>query len=129
MNHMEDTSVAMMAQALSATGKMIEAHANEKDEICRVIIQLGDAARDPSVRKAITQLWMQDGFFASVSGDGLLMVEGLNGAHPQADLMAAVSQQIKHYAMADAQQKARADMTGNYAFHPQLQTQASLTAH
>tara|TARA_B100001750_G_C15329598_1_gene506550 strand:+ start:317 stop:706 length:390 start_codon:yes stop_codon:yes gene_type:complete len=124
-----DTSSLLMAQALSASSRIIEAHTDTKDVICRVVLQVDEAARAPQMREAMSQLWQERGFVASMTRDGFLTVDGLIPPQRGVDLMAAVSEQIKKFAMADAQERARQDMTGTMSFYPKLSTQASLTAH
>ncbi len=100
MMTLQEQGLKDLARAASATGRIIEAHSDEADRICRVVIEMRDGLQNPQLREATLQLWMADGFIASVSRDGgYLMIDGLIGQEaPDAmDLINCVSQQIKKY--------------------------------
>jgi hypothetical protein len=89
-----------LARAASATGRIIEAHSDEADRICRVVVEMREGLQNPQLREATLQLWMADGFIASVSRDGgYLMIDGLIGQESSSamDLIHCVSEQIKKY--------------------------------
>lgn len=71
---------------------------------------MSDGLRHLPLREATLQLWMADGFIASVSRDGrYLMIDGLVGQQEQADAMLLINQvaaQIKCYSMQQLQSKA-----------------------
>lgn len=90
-----------LARACSATGTIIEAHSDEASRVCRVIVEMSDGLRHLPLREATLQLWMADGFIASVSRDGrYLVIDGLIGQAEHNDAMVlinVVAQQIKRY--------------------------------
>lgn len=89
-----------LARAASATGRIIEAHSDEADRICRVVVEMREGLQNPQLREATLQLWMADGFIVSISRDGgYLMIDGLIGQESSSamDLINCVGQQIKTY--------------------------------
>lgn len=104
-----------LARSTSAVGKIIEAHAGWDDTVCKVVIELNESLQNMQLREAITQLWTADGFIASVSRDGFLMIDGVRGVEQEGelDLIASVSHQIKEYAKASMQRDARQEMTAS----------------
>lgn len=106
---LEETSLRPLAYASCATARIIEAHTDRHDTICRVVLEIGDAMRNIQLREAILQLWMQDGFMASASRDGChLFIDGLIHQETESDmdLVAVVAYQIKEYSKQSAQVKA-----------------------
>ena len=98
---LQEQGLSDLARAASATGKIIEAHSDNEDRICRVVVQMGDQLRNMQLCEAILQLWMQDGFIVSTSRDkGYLMIDGLRDGKmdpSQGDLIQLVAEQLTRY--------------------------------
>lgn len=115
MKTLDEKALNGLARSASAMGKIIEAHADWEDRVCKVVIELPETMQNAQLREAIAQLWLQDGFIASVSQDGYLMIDGLRGSQPdnQFDLIAAVAHQIKTYTKASMQRDAQRELCGS----------------
>lgn len=81
MMHLPEQSISDLARTATAMGEIIEAHADHQDNICKVVVQLPEWVRNPEVRRSVADKWHQDGFIATVTKDGLLIVDGLRGQH------------------------------------------------
>lgn len=108
-----------LARASSATGQIIEAHSDDNDRICRVVIEMSDSLLNPQLREATMQLWMADGFIASISRDGhFLMIDGIIGQDNAAtmDLINIVAQQMNAYTKQSMRKDSRREATAELAF-------------
>ena len=81
MMHLQEKALHDLARSATSMGKIIEAHADEQDVICKVVVELPEWVKDPQVRRSVAELWQQDGFIATVTKDGLLIVDGMRGNH------------------------------------------------
>lgn len=74
---MDEKTRSDLARSASAMGKVIEAHADERDVVRKVVVQLPEWVQNPEVRQSVAQHWNEAGFVASVGSDGLLIVDGV----------------------------------------------------
>ena len=114
MVHLTQQSLHQLARATCAMGKIIEAHADQEDRVCKVVIELNESMQHFPLREAIVQLWHADRFLVSVSKDGLLMIDGMRDVETtnQWDLLAAVGHQLKEYTKASIRAEACREMSG-----------------
>lgn len=66
-----------LARSASAMGRVIEAHADNRDVVRKVVVQLPEWVQNPEIRQSVAQHWNDAGFVASVGADGLLIVDGV----------------------------------------------------
>ena len=119
MTLLHEQGLKDLARASSAAGRIIEAHSDKDDQICRVVIEMSEGGlRNAQLREAVLQLWMADGFIASISRDGqFLMIDGLIGQPENAglDLINTTAEQIKCYTRSAIKQSAAQDTLTNSA--------------
>lgn len=116
MQTLDEQALGDLARSISASGRIIEAHADRDDTVCKVVIELGDALHNLQLREALLQLWYADGFIATTSRDGLLLIDGLRDSARQQnglDLIGAVAHQIKAYTRSSMQQDAQRELSGS----------------
>lgn len=80
MMHMDEKMRGDLARSASAMGKVIEAHADERDVVRKVVVQLPEWVQNPQIRQSVAEHWNEAGFIASVGSDGLLIVDGVKDA-------------------------------------------------
>ncbi len=78
MEQFSEKSLSDLAQSAIAMGRIIEAHTDQNDVVCRVVVELPEWVRNQAVQASIAQLWQEKGFMASVTKDGLLIVDGVS---------------------------------------------------
>ncbi len=81
MTHLSEKALTDLARSATAMGKVVEAHADTQDVICKVVVELPEWVKNPQVRRSVAEFWQNDGFIATVTKDGLLIIDGLRGSH------------------------------------------------
>lgn len=111
---LSEESVLPLARSMAAMGRIIEAHADQHDRVRKVVVEMNDGLNNLQLRDAMIQLWYDDGFLASISQDGYLIIEGTRHQEPvgSMELVNAVAHQIRCYSRSSMQEEARRDMTG-----------------
>lgn len=66
-----------LARSASALGRIIEAHTDHLDVICKVVVELPEWVRNQEVRQSVAELWQERGFIASVTKDGFIIIDGV----------------------------------------------------
>lgn len=77
MMQMTEKTRSDLARSATAMGTIIEAHADERDVVLKVVVQLPEWVRNPEVRQSVAELWQEGGFIASVNAEGLLIIDGV----------------------------------------------------
>ena len=77
MMHLDEKMRGDLARSATAMGKIIEAHADDNDVIRKVVFELPEWVKTDDVRQSVADLWQQNGFVATVTKDGLIIVDGV----------------------------------------------------
>lgn len=77
MHLVDEKSRMDMARSASALGRIIEAHTDHRDVICKVVVELPEWVKNQEVRQSVAELWQAQGFIASVTKEGYIIVDGV----------------------------------------------------
>ena len=73
---MSHKSVTDLARSAIAMGTVIEAHADERDVVRKVIVSLPEWVQNDLVKARVSGLWQERGFIANINQEGLLVIDG-----------------------------------------------------
>ncbi len=77
MMQLNDKARLDLARSASAMGRIIEAHCDERDVVCKVVVEMPEWVQNPEVRHSVLELWQGKGFLATITKDNLLIIDGV----------------------------------------------------